>query len=101
MDGTTVVLGVLAIAGIGGVVWLALGRARLSALAAGERAGREAAEARAGEARAEISRQEAASAELRGTLMRLSADRSALEQQLAGEREAHRTTRETMEREAG
>lgn len=49
----TIVLGVLAVAGCGAAVWLALGRARLSADAAGERAGRVGVERERDAARAE------------------------------------------------
>jgi DNA recombination protein RmuC len=81
------------------MVWLALGRAKLSAAAAGDRARAEGADRALEAARGEVARLDGVVAESRATIVRLTGDRSALEQQLGAEREAHRATREAMERE--
>lgn len=97
MDGTTVVLGALALGGCAAAVWLAMGRARLSAVAAGERAGREGAEREAEQLRSALAGAEARAGEVNQTLTKVSVDRAALERDVEAEREAHRTTRGTME----
>lgn len=92
-------LGALALGGCGAAVWLALGRARLVAEAAAARATAETAEVGRVQDRAERERTEGRLREVGETLMRVGADRARLEQELHGEREAHRVSRETLARE--
>ena len=97
MDGLSVVLALLAVGGCGAAIWLALGRSRLSAEAAMERAGRVAAEQAGVAAAAEGRRVAQQVVELNASLTKVSVDRARLESDVEAEREAHRTTRATME----
>ncbi len=99
MDGLTIVLAIGAVGAGAAAVYLALGRARVGAEMAAARAGREAAEGQAREAMAEARRLAGQAEELNRALTKVSVDRGMLESGLEAEREAHRTTRATMERE--
>lgn len=99
MDGTTVVIGLLAAGGCAAAIWLAIGRAKLMADHARERAGRENAERDAVASHAETERLTAQVSDTRDTLTKVSIDRAGLEEKLGAEQEAHAVTRSTMERE--
>jgi DNA recombination protein RmuC len=99
MDGTTVVLGLLAAGGCAAAVWLAIGRARLMAEHARERAGREGAERELATMRAEVERLGEQVAQARETLTKVSVDRAGLDEKLGAEQEAHRTTRQHLQAE--
>ncbi len=95
MEAVSVVLGALAVGGCGAAIALAMGRSRLAVGAATERAAREGAERQAAAAMAKARRL----GEQAGFSSRdaVSVDRAALERDLEAVREAHRTTRSTME----
>lgn len=80
-------------------MWLALGRGKCVAEAAAARATAAGAEAGRAQERAERERVEQRELQTRETLLKVSTDRAALEEQLQAEREAHRSTRDVMERE--
>ena len=100
MDGTTIVLGVVAVLGCGAAIWLAIGRARLSAEAAGERAGRMAAEGQREAERAERERVVAQLDQMRESHAKASGERIRLDGELAAEKEQHQTTRQTLSEQA-
>ncbi len=97
MDGTTFVLGAVAMAGCAAAVWLGVGRARLMAEHARERAEREGAERELGVVRGEAGRVGEQLSQARETLTKVSVDRAGLEQKLSSEEEAHRATRANLE----
>ena len=99
MDVATLVLGLIAVAGVGAAAWLAIGRARCIAEAAAARATAAGVQAAQDRERAERERAEQRELETRQTLMKVSTDRAALEEQLQAQRDAHRTTRDVLERE--
>lgn len=87
-------------AGCGAAVWLALGRAKLSADAAAERAGRVAAEGQRDSERGERERVGGQLEENRSALAKVSADWKGLERDLDAERQRHGITRTTLVEQA-
>lgn len=97
MDGTTIVLGVVAAGAALAAMWLAMGRARLMAEHARERAERAGAERELATMRAEVARVGDQLSQARETLTNVSVDRAGLDERLGAEQEAHRATRSHLQ----